>query len=60
MGGMIVQEIAKLAGKKIINLICYGTGPSENITDRFETIDESRKKLKTNGLEVTVNQIAKI
>ena len=59
MGGMIVQEIAKLAGKKIINLICYGTGPRGNIPGRFETIDESRKKLKTNGLELTANQIAK-
>ena len=59
MGGMIVQEIAKLAAKKIINLICYGTGPRGNIPGRFETIDESRKKLKTNGLESTANQIAK-
>ena len=49
MGGMIVQEIAKLAAKKIINLICYGTGPRGNIPGRFETIDESRKKLKTNN-----------
>ena len=30
MGGMIVQEIARLAGEKIINLICYGTGPRGN------------------------------
>ena len=50
MGGMIVQEMAKLAGEKILKLICYGTGPSGNIPGRFETIDQSRKKLKIDGL----------
>ena len=59
MGGMIVQEIARLAGDKIINLICYGTGPRGNIPGRFETIDESRKKLEIDGLEVTAHRIAK-
>jgi len=59
MGGMIVQEMTKLAGNKILKLICYGTGPRGNIPGRFETIDQSREKLKTNGLEVTANRIAK-
>jgi len=59
MGGMIVQEMAKLAGEKIIKLICYGTGPIGNIPGRFETIDESREKLKKNGLEITAQRIAK-
>ena len=59
MGGMIVQEIAKLAGDKILKLICYGTGPRGNIPGRFETIDQSREKLKINGLEVTAYRIAK-
>lgn len=59
MGGMIVQEIARLAGDKIIKLICYGTGPRGNIPGRFESIDESRKKLKINGLAATTNRIAK-
>jgi 2-hydroxy-6-oxonona-2,4-dienedioate hydrolase len=31
MGGMIVQEMIKLAGEKILKLICYGTGPRGNI-----------------------------
>ena len=35
MGGMIVQEIVKLAGEKILKLICYGTGPRGNIPGRF-------------------------
>jgi len=59
MGGMIVQEITKIAGEKILKLICYGTGPKGNIPGRFETIDQSRKKLKIDGLEVTANRIAK-
>ena len=58
MGGMIVQEMTKLSGEKIIKLICYGTGPRGNIPGRFETIDQSREKLKLNGLEFTANQIA--
>ena len=59
MGGMIVQEISRLAEDQIDKLICYGTGPRGNIPGRFETIDQSREKLKTNGLEVTANRIAK-
>jgi pimeloyl-ACP methyl ester carboxylesterase len=31
MSGMIVQEMVKLAGEKIVKLICYGTGPRGNI-----------------------------
>jgi len=59
MGGMIVQEMARLAGEKILKLICYGTGPIGNIPGRFETIDQSREKLKINGLESTAYRIAK-
>jgi len=46
MGGMVVQEMIKLAGEKILKLICYGTGPRGNIPGRFETIDQSRENLK--------------
>tara|TARA_B100000767_G_scaffold100686_1_gene96623 strand:+ start:216 stop:983 length:768 start_codon:yes stop_codon:yes gene_type:complete len=59
MGGMIVQEIAKIAGEKILKLICYGTGPRGSMPGRFETIDQSREKLKINGLKDTVYRIAK-
>ena len=59
MGGMIVQEMTKLAGDKILKLICYGTGPIGNIPGRFETIDQSREKLKINGLNNTAYRIAK-
>ena len=59
MGGMIVQEIVKLAGNQILKLICYGTGPRGNIPGRFETIDQSREKLKIKGLKDTAHRIAK-
>jgi pimeloyl-ACP methyl ester carboxylesterase len=59
LGGMIVQEIAKIAGEKILKLICYGTGPRGDIPGRFETIDQSREKLKINGLKDTAYRIAK-
>ena len=59
MGGMIVQEMTRLASDKILKLICYGTSSRGNIPGRFETIDESREKLKMNGLEVTANRITK-
>ena len=59
MGGMIVQEIAKITDENIMKLICYGTGPRGNIPGRFETINQSRDKLKINGLKSTAHRIAK-
>lgn len=59
MGGMIVQEIAKIAGDQILKLICYGTGPIGEVPGRFESMDQSREKLKKTGLEKTAYRIAK-
>jgi len=59
MGGMIVQEIAKISGEKINKLICYATGPIGDIPGRFEPIDVSREKLKKDGLEETAYRISK-
>ena len=59
MGGMVVQEMAKIAAEKILKLVCYGTGPRGNIPGRFETIDQSREQLKINGLKDTAYRIAK-
>ena len=59
MGGMIVQEMAKKSGDKIIKLICYSTGPKGEMPGRFETVDQSRENLKKNGLEITAKNIAK-
>ena len=35
MGGMIVQEMTKLVGGKILKFICYGTGSRGNTPGRF-------------------------
>ena len=59
MGGMIVQEMAKKNGNKILKLICYSTGPIGEMPGRFETVDQSRENLKKKGLEVTSKNIAK-
>ena len=59
MGGMIVQEMAKKVGDKIIKLVCYSTGPRGEMPGRFETVNQSRENLKKNGLEITAKNIAK-
>jgi len=59
MGGMIVQEMAKNSDNKISKLVCYSTGSIGEMPGRFESVDQSREKLKKNGLEVTAKHIAK-
>ena len=59
MGGMIVQEMAKEYGNKIVKLICYSTGPRGEMPGRFESVDQSRENLKKKGLEITAKKIAK-
>jgi pimeloyl-ACP methyl ester carboxylesterase len=59
MGGMIAQEMAKNSGNKISKLVCYSTGSVGEMPGRFETVDQSREKLKKNGLEATAKNIAK-
>ncbi len=59
MGGMIVQEIAKISGDKINKLICFATGSIGDIPGRFETLEESREKLKKEGIKETVKRVPK-
>ena len=59
MGGMIAQQMAQISGEKISKLICYSTGPIGEMPGRFETIAQSREKLKKNGLQATALRIAK-
>jgi pimeloyl-ACP methyl ester carboxylesterase len=59
MGGMIVQEMAKINGSKILKLICYSTGAIGEMPGRFETIEQSRENLKKKGLESMAKNIAK-
>ena len=59
MGGMIVQEIVNIVGNQVSKLICYGTGPIGEVPGRFETMDQSKEKLKKEGLKITSHRIAK-
>ena len=58
MGGMVVQEMIALAPERIDRLVLYGTGPVGQMPGRFETIDESRRRLTDEGLEATARRIA--
>lgn len=58
MGGMIVQEMARLAPTRIERLVLYGTGPVGLLPGRFETIDESRRRVVEEGVDVTGPRIA--
>ena len=59
MGGMIVQEMARIDGNKIMKLICYSTGAIGEMPGRFETIKKSKENLKKKGLRIMANNIAR-
>lgn len=58
MGGMIVQQMTANAPDRVKSLICFGTGPQGVLPDRFETIEESRKRFLSQGVAPTAKQIA--
>ena len=57
MGGMVAQEITRLAPEKINALILYGTGPDGILPGRFETIDDSRRRLLDTGIPAAYDKI---
>ena len=59
MGGMIVQEITKIIGDRVNKLICFATGSIGEIPGRFETIDETRKRLKNDGIDISFSRVPK-
>jgi pimeloyl-ACP methyl ester carboxylesterase len=59
MGGMIVQEITKIVGDRVNKLICFATGSIGEIPGRFETIDETRKRLKEEGAAASFSRVPK-
>lgn len=58
MGGMIVQEMTRLAPQRVNRLVLYGTGPQGVLPGRFETIAQSRARLLADGLAGTASRIA--
>tara|TARA_Y100000768_G_scaffold190904_1_gene143079 strand:- start:420 stop:1172 length:753 start_codon:yes stop_codon:yes gene_type:complete len=59
MGGMIVQEIVKISNQRVNKLICFATGSIGEIPGRFETIDETREKLKKDGIAISFSRVPK-
>ena len=57
MGGMIVQEIVKIEPNKVQKLICFATSSIGDIPGRFEPMDVSIQRLKTDGIESFKNRI---
>lgn len=49
MGGMIAQETALQAGSRIDRLILFGTGPIGEMPGRFESLEESRRRVEADG-----------
>lgn len=58
MGGMIVQDMVRLAPDRIEKLILYGTGASGVLPGRFEPIEVSMERAKSDGPEATARRIA--
>lgn len=58
MGGMVAQQIAALAPERVNRLVCYGTGPVGVLPDRFESLDTSRQRVRSDGLAATAKRIA--
>ena len=58
MGGMIVQEMVARAPERVDRLVLYGTGPVGLLPGRFETIDESKRRVVEDGAEATGRRIS--
>ena len=58
MGGMIVQEMVSRIPNRVEKLVLYGTGPVGIMPGRFESIEESKQRLKTEGIESSARRIS--
>ncbi len=57
MGGMIVQTIAAKIPDRVERLVLYGTGAIGVMPNRFETIEQSRQRLSSDGIQKTIRRI---
>ena len=58
MGGMIVQEMVRLAPDRVRRLILYGTGAVGLLPGRFEPIEVSMQRAQSDGAKATAQRIA--
>src|SRR6056300_1449419 len=59
MAKFIINEIdaKRIDGDRVNKLICFETGSIGEIPGRFETIDETRKKLKKDGIKISFSRV---
>ncbi len=58
MGGMIVQEMVALASNRVEQLVLYGTAATGDLPGRFETFEESRRRVEEDGVEASARRIS--
>jgi pimeloyl-ACP methyl ester carboxylesterase len=58
MGGMIAQEIAVAAPRRVRRLVLYGTACRGKVPGRFETIAQTRDRLRRLGVDSVRRTIA--
>ena len=58
MGGMIVQEMMRLDPDRVRRLVLYGTGATGVLPGRFESIETSLNRARTEGAQHTARRIA--
>lgn len=58
MGGMVVQQMTAMQPKRVARLVAYGTGPVGSLPGRFETLDQSRERIRKDGTEATMRRIS--
>jgi 2-hydroxy-6-oxonona-2,4-dienedioate hydrolase len=56
MGGMVAQEIVRLASPRVQRLVLYATGAMGSIPGRFETLARSRERITEEGVERTARR----
>ncbi len=58
MGGMIVQEIVRLAPHRVAHMVLYGTGATGVLPGRFESISASKQSARADGPRITARRIS--
>jgi len=58
MGGMVALQLALDHPERIDRLVLYGSGASGRLPSRFETFEDSIRRLEQDGIDATTERIA--
>lgn len=58
MGGMVAQQVALDFPDRLDRLVLYGTAPTGNLPERFETFEQSIARIKVEGVEAARHRVA--